>query len=293
MRSVVERAFNANGSVWRSTPMPPAPRAVDEGSSDRVLLEAIACGLFELASLTAVTASAVNTLALKKPLAADAFIGFVPRESAITQSLGGWLVDTGMSYETVAAIGMALDALRQARGALQVYASDASSLGAEGAAVLHRFHLVAEWRHAGLAVLNAVNLFDGEAGDALPDVYRQSTGILNGLLQRAAAGGFPCLDLRGKPVVPLLPQRRRSSRRMMVEECRLRWRTRHCNAMVRDISSGGIGLSSTPDLREGDPIVVELDCGRSFSGIVAWARDGEAGVEFSTPLPLNDPLLSG
>ena len=103
---------------------------------------------------------------------------------------------------------------------------------------------------------------------------------------------MPCLDARGQPYLPPLPQRRRSLRRSLGQNCRILYRKAILSAFAKDISDGGIGLLRVPFLQNDDLVTVELDNGRQFKGSVVWCRDEAAGVRFERPLTASDPLLA-
>lgn len=132
-----------------------------------------------------------------------------------------------------------------------------------------------------------------EAGETLPELYFLSNGILQRLLAAAAKGKAPGIDRSGKPHLPTLPQRRRSARRMLGQPGVAASGGRLLRVFVRDVSQGGMGLEQASCLEAGDPVTLELQTGRRFSGTIVWRRGPRAGLKFNTPLSPNDPLLWG
>lgn len=53
---------------------------------------------------------------------------------------------------------------------------------------------------------------------------------------------------------------------------------------IRNVSTGGMLVECTTHLTEGDHITIELRCGTSLSGIIAWAEKNQAGVRFEKPV---------
>jgi hypothetical protein len=60
---------------------------------------------------------------------------------------------------------------------------------------------------------------------------------------------------------------------------------------ARDISAGGIGLERVASMLPGEQVLVTLENGRSFGGLVAWGTEDSAGIRFATQLSAVDPLL--
>lgn len=62
--------------------------------------------------------------------------------------------------------------------------------------------------------------------------------------------------------------------------------------LVRDASTGGLGIHHSIRLVEGQPVKVTLACGRSFEGKITWASNRRAGIQFQAPLSESDVLFS-
>ena len=140
--------------------------------------------------------------------------------------------------------------------------------------------------------LRAVRALEAETPGRLPDLYCDHAVALGALLLSAEREEMPCLDERGQPYLPSLPQRRRSSRRSLGQNCRVLYRKAILSAFVKDISDSGMGLLRVPFLQSDDVVTVELTSGRQFRGVVVWCRDEAAGLRFERPLPPSDPLLA-
>ena len=62
---------------------------------------------------------------------------------------------------------------------------------------------------------------------------------------------------------------------------------------IFNMSAGGAALKGCKSLMQGDLIELEfLDC-RKISGKVRWWLNGACGIQFSTRLATDDPLLTG
>lgn len=90
----------------------------------------------------------------------------------------------------------------------------------------------------------------------------------------------PCLDERGLPYLPELPQRRRERTIPLLENCFVATQFETFSAYARETSAGGIGLERVNELDVGGVVRGHLPIGRVFEGDAAWARKGSAGVEF-------------
>jgi hypothetical protein len=61
---------------------------------------------------------------------------------------------------------------------------------------------------------------------------------------------------------------------------------------VRNISASGMMLETPFPIREGDRIAVELRCGQLLEGTVKWTSAGRAGVQFLTPIDVEEVLAN-
>jgi PilZ domain len=112
------------------------------------------------------------------------------------------------------------------------------------------------------------------------------------LLTQVAAGETPCND-GAKVVFPDWTRGRRSVRRWLGAEARIRLADGWHKVMVTDISEGGIGIQSACDLAEGDSVTIEFDTGRIMVGNVArTSKPNKYGIKLHQRLPACDPLLS-
>lgn len=81
------------------------------------------------------------------------------------------------------------------------------------------------------------------------------------------------------------PERRRGQRlRTVYRVARLFTRGDTGLARVRNISDGGLMLSTTMDMCVGDPVRVDLSDSCSLSGKVAWHHGDQCGIALSAPI---------
>lgn len=62
--------------------------------------------------------------------------------------------------------------------------------------------------------------------------------------------------------------------------------------LIKNISAGGMKIRPYCELIEGERLTIELKTGMSVPGVVAWSRDGNAGVTFDQPVDVVEILSS-
>lgn len=276
-------------------PVPPAMSLARQSDLEGVaLLEAIVCETHLSALQTATVTSAVNALRFSGRLDDPHAIGnFVPHQPPILLATRGWLVEAGLDPETIEEVEVFFDELRPARVHLERLLTDASALGIIRAEILHREAVTASWKLAAKGAIGAVKSLDRALRFSLPERYAESVPVLVSLLNGVIDGLQPCVNAAGQPYLPELPQRRRAARKGLFQECSVRHSRRTVRALVRDVSSGGLGLDGVAGLNPHEMVIIDLDSGRRLMGSVVWVKGRLAGVKFGTPLPPNDPLLFG
>jgi hypothetical protein len=265
----------------------------DTSDSSMPILEAFVCETHSAALLTAAIASVINAFKRSDLDKSEAALKpYVPHEPALIAVLRNGMLETDLDEDTLAIISDFFDDLAPARIAIDQYFADANHIGSARAAVLHQLPLSNTWRRACEDALVAVRQLHGYLGQ-LPSQYTSNSEVLIELLQEAATGSSPCLDVNGQISIPDLPQRRRTARRTLCQPCKITYNRTTSQAFVRDVSPGGFGLERAPQLPPKSLVLIELPSGRRFTGVVVWSNGSSAGVRFSRTLLPNDPLLSG
>lgn len=185
-----------------------------------------------------------------------------------------------------------LDGLAFANSGLNTFLDDCEALSLPRAAVVHARMLQGSWR--ALARDAKIVLLDLEHTAAAPlsDLHGQNARIVSALLSGAANGLKPCLDDAGRLYVPPLPQKRRSPRRAVLQNCIVHGPHQLQTGFVRDASAGGLGLGRISNLKRGDRVRVDFVSGRQFNGTIAWVAGASAGMRFDTPLSPGDALVA-
>jgi hypothetical protein len=253
------------------------------------LLEAITCETQAAALHAAIITSVLTALQsggrVKGPLVLK---DFVRGKSAVIGELLRAHEEAGLDADTMRTVKALFSELALARGSMARLLADAARPGAKlsyGAAIV-------EWVSVCRRALDAVTALDPSLR-ALPDYYSRNTSMLVQLLKDAVEGRQPCIDASGQPYLPEMPQRRKTVRRSLLQQCVLRYRGKTVPVIAKDISTTGLGLERAPDLKLDELVQIELNGGRRLMGLVAWTKGTSAGVRLGKPLPSNDPLLVG
>ena len=281
----------------RSSPLPVLSDIGLRRSQDlegAALAEAVVCELHVSALQTVTVASTLNAMQHPGRIEDPSRIrDFIPRHTPMLLATRNWLDEAGLGRATIERLDVFFEELSAARLRLARLLADAGAIGWQRAEVLHRQSAATSWRLACRTAAGAIKALDIELRLDLPERYAETVPVLTSLLNSAAEGMQPCIDAAGRPFMPELPQRRRSARKSLFQACTVQHARRTVTAMVRDISSGGLGLEGVKGIQAQDLVVVEIESGRRFTGIVVWSKGRLSGVRFSTPLPPNDPLLFG
>ena len=292
--STATDALTAAPSLENAAPDNSDESMPSEYSAEALLIRVLVQEVHTAATLTAGAASAVNfthrhrdagPLGAARDLISDfsAQVSHWPRR----------ILEEQLSQEPVHEINEFFNAFGDGRTSLLEFEVDAAEIGGDRAAPLHISRLASTWRQAAGRARAAVASLRSETPHILPGEFEASSETLLQVLERVIHGAPECCLADGSIVLPHLSERRRAPRRSLLQTALVGTASGEFKAFARDISSGGIGLSRMPALKPGLPIAVQLACGRSFNGHVAWSHDGDVGVMFERPLSLIDPLIFG
>jgi hypothetical protein len=257
------------------------------------LLEAIVCETHAAALLVAAIASGLNALQGKAPLRNPAELkSFLPSSSTIVGELLRSHEEAGLGDIALLRMKEFLGDLAAARTGIERLFADFDRLGVQHA-VSHGAAALTAWSRLCQRAIGAVSALDADLRDRLPPYYGENSAMLLRILKSAGDGQCPCIDKAGNVVLPDMPQRRKAARRSLLQQCVLRHRGKTATVIAKDISTTGLGLERTPELKTNELVQVELTGGRRLIGVVVWASRTSAGVKLGKPLPPNDPLLAG
>ena len=63
--------------------------------------------------------------------------------------------------------------------------------------------------------------------------------------------------------------------------------------LIKNVSAGGMRIRAYATIDPGTVVSIELKCGQPVGGQVTWYRDGDAGIEFDSPIDVVDLLSAG
>lgn len=257
------------------------------------LFEALVCETHHAAAMTAVLTSCIDgALHHRSAISPFELKRFVPVEPVNLLALSRrHSLDVEPLVETQALMDDFFLTLRVLTEDLHRYAFDFHKLGAERAMISNGQTLSRSARRACHDALRLVRQLELETAGRLSALYCDQAKALSQLLIAAEAGTAPCLDNAGRPCHPVLPQRRRSVRRGLSQNCQVGFRHAAYAAFAKDISDGGLGLQRVGFLTLDDVVSVHLESGRRFAGRVVWSSGEMAGVRFHQRLASSDPIL--
>lgn len=145
-------------------------------------------------------------------------------------------------------------------------------------------------RVCALASIVAHLLYDVEsAGDP---VRKNQLISIHRLINDAKIGNSPCVRNDGTVFVPGWLDHRRNERRAVGWQVWLESSGKRDRATLRDISAGGMGLTTCHNRPVGTQVSVQLADARCLAGVVTWSQNDRIGVKFLQPLSATDPLLT-
>ncbi len=151
--------------------------------------------------------------------------------------------------------------------------------------------IAAVWRKLAEECEAAVQALEPEARWRLSGLYTENSFILGKLLREATSGLYACVNSAGEVAIPVLPQRRKTQRYVLLQPCMVRGQNGGAVAVARDISKNGMGLSCEQDFQLKERVAIELRDGRKMRGIVVWTRNKQINVQFDEQLATGDPLF--
>lgn len=200
--------------------------------------------------------------------------------------------ETGISHQHGLALKRLFLNLTDAKNWTEALLDGLGSIGVSPQQSQRLEQIGAVWRQLAADSLEAVQSLEPETRWRISGRYSENALVLAKFLKEALAGGHGSVDALGNVILPVLPQRRREPRFVLLQPCKIAVRNVVLNAIARDVSRNGLGLSCDAQLRLRDAVVVELASGRRLKGRIVWVRDGLQGLQLDVPLPSTDPLIA-
>lgn len=126
-----------------------------------------------------------------------------------------------------------------------------------------------------------------------PQSRRDQLVSIHEMIKSAQHGASPCVRLDGTIFVPGWLDERRQPRRLLGWPVWLEVAKTCEAAILKDVSTGGVGLESCQARAIGTAINVHLPSARVLQAVVTWSQAGRLGAKFLQPLTLDDPVLTG
>ena len=199
-------------------------------------------------------------------------------DAACSEALGGMFSDIARGQDVLASLFQ-----------------EAKIIGEHRAIVIYLQSLRSVWQASCRSAKIALQSLAHIASDTDPRLLDKLANLrsVTRLVDEAGNGRWPCLDDAGQATFRSLPSPRLMARYSIGQECTVTVGGRASIAYARDISIAGMGIDKFSNGVANDPLIIELDSGRMFSGRIAWISGTSAGVRFDKHLHHNDPLLGG
>ncbi|WP_045834926.1 PilZ domain-containing protein [Hyphomicrobium sp. 99] len=271
----------------------PRSRISNEPDEGNALFEALVCEFHWAALQIGAIASCMNaSLAFDRTWMLRTCSNLVPVEAPVVKvALRAWQ-DIGISGELAASISKIYFDLSDAKKLAMPLIESAGAFSGPSIPVAKLEQISALWRKLAEDCKIAVGRLEPETRWRFNGVYTGNALVLGKFLQDALAGGFGCVNQFGEVAIPVLPQRRKTPRYVLLQPCKISDKAGVSIAFARDISKNGIGLDCERDLALKERVFVELRNGRKMRGIVAWSHNKKVSVQFDEPLSDDDPLIA-
>jgi hypothetical protein len=271
------------------------PRTVsaepDEGNA---LFEALVCEFHWTALQIGAIASCMNaSLASERTWMLRSCSNFIPVESPVVKvALRSWQ-DIGLSGKLAESISRIYFDLSDAKKQALPLIDRAGAFAGPEISLAKLEQITVLWRKLAEDCNAAVQRLEPETRWRLNGLYTGNSLVLSKFIKEAMSGSDASVNQFGEVAMPILPQRRKTPRYVLLQPCKVSTQSGNSIAFARDISRNSIGLDCEHDFKLKERILVELRNGRKMKGIVAWSRNKKAVVQFDEPLPDGDPLIAG
>lgn len=262
----------------------------DEGNA---LFEALVCEFHWTALQVGGIAACMNaSLALGRTWTLRSCNNLVPVESPVIKgALSAWQ-EIGLSGEFAASISKIYFDLSDAKKLAIPLIDQAGAFAGPGISPARLEQLTALWQKLAEDCKITVRRLEPETRWRLNGVYTGNALILGKFLNDVQSGSYGCVNQFGEVAIPVLPQRRKTPRYVLLQPCKISDKGGSSVAYARDISKNGIGLDCERDLALKERVLVELRSGRRMKGAVVWSHKKKVSVQFDEALPDGDPLIA-
>jgi hypothetical protein len=268
-------------------------RVSEEPADGNALFEALVCEFHWTAlQIGAITCCMNASLASHRTWMLRSCRNLVPVEAAVVRlALRSWK-DLELPRELAAAVGGIFFELIDAKRLALPLINRAGVIVGPQIPLEKLEQITAVWRKLAEDCYRAVHELEPEARWRLNGLYTGNTLVLGRFLRDAMSGKRSCVNRAGEVALPLLPQRRRTRRFVLMQPCKVVHNESTSIALAREISRNGIGLDCDRDFKLRDALSLEFRNGRKLRGTVVWYKAGKVAVQFDDSLTDDDPLMS-
>ncbi len=286
-RTILKASEPARTSLVRS-------RVWNEPDEGHALFEALVCEFHWAALQIGGIASCFNaSLAFERMWMLRTCSNLVPVESPVIKvALRAWQ-DIGLSGELASSISKIYFDLADAKHLSMPLIEQAGAFAGPAVSRTKLEQINALWRKLTEDCKDVVGRLEPETRWRFNSLYTGNALVLGKFLHEAISGGFGCVNQFGEVAIPVLPQRRKTPRYVLLQPCKISDKSGSSIAFARDIAKSGIGLDCERDLALKEKVVVELRNGRKMKGIIVWSHKKKVSIQFDEPLPNDDPLIAG
>ncbi|MFA5957145.1 PilZ domain-containing protein [Hyphomicrobium sp.] len=264
-----------------------------EPAHGHALFEALVCEFhWTVLQVAAITSCMNASVAENRAWKLRACSNLFPVESpVITAALRTW-DEIGLPRDLSASLNKIYRDLSDAKRLALPIARDAGTFSGPNISLLKLQQIAAVWRKLTEDCEVALQSLEPEARWRLCGLYTGNSLVLGKFLKAAISGAYSCVNQIGEVAIPVLPQRRKTRRYVLVQPCTIRGRNVNAAVIARHISSNGIGLESDQDFELKERVIVELRNGRKIRGTIVWMRNKQLDVQFEETLAASDPLFA-
>jgi hypothetical protein len=271
----------------------PPKQICNEPDEGNALFETLICEFHWTALQIGGIAACMNAaLALGRTWILRSCSNLVPVEPpVINVALRAWQ-EIRMPGELAASISKIYFDLSDAKKLAMPLIDQAGAFTGSGISLAKLEQITALWRKLAEDCKIAVRRLEPETRWRFSGIYTGNALVLGKFLQESQSGSYACVNQFGEAAIPVLPQRRKTPRYVLLQPCKISDKNGSSIAFARDISKSGIGLDCEWDLALKERVLVELRSGQKMRGTVVWSNNKKVSVQFDEPLADRHPLIA-
>ncbi|RUO98734.1 PilZ domain-containing protein [Hyphomicrobium sp.] len=276
----------------KSVIQPPEAVSLLDLDQGHALFEAFVCEFhWTVLQIGAIASSMNASIANRRAWAIRSCSNLIPVESPVIRAALNSATAIGLPKKLAASLQKIFLDLSDAKSQTVPVIRDAGAFTGPEISAAKLEQTAALWRTLAAECETAVQLLEPEARWRLSGLYTGNCLVLGRFLRAAISGAYDCVNQFGEVAIPVLPQRRISTRYALLQPCILHGAAGRSPAFAHDFSKYGINLSSERSFEVKERAVVELRSGRKMRGMIVWARSQQLSLQFDEPLAGADALF--